>query len=77
MKITTDKEQFDRVRTLCMDILEGHGTRNMVDELKNFSRDHHPHCAMGSVPACTCGLCEARNLIGLLDGTLKGVHLVN
>ena len=71
-----ERGQIVRVQDLIMYVLEGFGTQRMIDELRSFTRDHHGDCALGSVPACTCGLVEARNFLDLFDGKLRGDQLI-
>lgn len=66
-----DSNQLKKVTGLVMTILEGFGSREMLEELERIGRDCLPDCARGSVPACTCGSKEAQNFSKLLKGEIS------
>jgi len=43
--------------------------KSLLSELKKIvDSSHTPDCALGSVPACTCGIREAREILASFKG---------
>jgi len=55
--IKSQIERLERVKKLFLEEL-----KEIVDS------GHAPDCALGSVPACTCGLREAREILKSFEG---------
>lgn len=61
--------QYEKVAGLIMVHLEsGCTNENIFSKLKEIiNSDHSDDCAIGSVPACTCGLVEARAYVRIIE----------
>ena len=73
--MTTDHKRFAHTTELVMAVLEGYAGSEAIAELEAIASEH-VDCALGSVPACTCGQKEAKNFLQLFRGEIRGEHLM-
>lgn len=65
------------VKKLILTICEGFATPDHVEKLRRLAVLHQSDCALGAVPACTCGMQEAENFLKLFDGRIRGTELLS